>query len=149
MTRFVVDAMLGTLAKWLRILGFDTVFAKGMTDKEIVQLAKAEDRLLITRDRDLAKSLAGSIYIKEKDLDEQLAIILKMHPADESRVLTRCLECNSVLKQIEKSEVKGVPAEIIEREKEFWQCPGCKKIYWPATHWKNMMKKAERFLIET
>jgi uncharacterized protein with PIN domain len=148
MTRFVVDAMLGTLAKWLRVLGFDTIFAKGMQDKEIVELAKAEDRLLITRDRDLAKSLAGSIYLKEKNLDEQLAIILKMHPADRSRVLTRCLECNSSLNRIEKSQVEGVPKGVLEREKEFWQCPGCKKIYWPATHWKNMMRKAERFLSE-
>ena len=147
MTRFVVDAMLGTLAKWLRVFGFDTVFAKGMPDKEIVKLAKAENRILITRDRDLAKSLAGSIYIQQKDLDEQLAIVLKTHPAERSRVLTRCLECNSVLSQLDKSQVKGVPEGVLERESEFWQCPGCKKIYWPATHWKNMMKKAKSFFI--
>ena len=146
MTRFIVDAMLGTLAKWLRVLGFDTVFAKGMSDKEIIKLAEAEGRILITRDRDLAQSLAGAIYIKEKDLDEQLSATLKMHPADRSRVLTRCLECNSVLRQIDKSQVRGVPAGVLEREKEFWQCPGCKKIYWPATHWKNMMRRAREFL---
>ena len=148
MTGFVVDAMLGTLAKWLRVLGFDAVFAKGMQDKEIVALAKAEDRIIITRDRDLAQSLAGSIYLKEKTLDEQLVIVLKAHPADRSRVLTRCLECNSVLAQVEKAQVKGVPAGILEREEAFWQCPGCRKVYWPATHYKNMMKKAERFLSE-
>ncbi len=147
MSRFIVDAMLGTLAKWLRMLGFDVLFAKDLTDDEIAQLAGSEKRILITRDRELSGRCPGSIYLDTVDLDEQVRTVLETHPAKEEDILTRCLLCNTKLLEVEKAAAEGnVPEGVLEREKRFWHCPECDKIYWPATHWKNMMDRAQELL---
>ena len=143
MTKFIADAMFGTLAKWLRVLGFDTVFAKDMEDEEIVELACAEGRVLITRDKDLARKTENSMYLASDDLNDQLKQVLETYPADGSQLLTRCLLCNTILEPVEKSEVKDVPDGVLEREEKFWKCQKCEKYYWPATHYENMVERAE------
>ena len=137
--RFVVDAMFGTLAKWLRILGFDTIFAKDMDDNEIMALAERENRIIITRDKELAKRSGNSLFLNSDVLEEQIKQVLKRYPADENGTLTRCLLCNSILIPVEKAEVRDVPDAVLEKEDEFSKCPDCGKFYWPATHWENMM----------
>ena len=139
--RFVVDAMFGTLAKWLRILGFDTIFARDLADSEIMALADREDRILITRDKELAGRSDNSLFLNSDVLDEQIAQVLERYPADEGRTLTRCLECNGLLVPVEKAEVRNVPDAVLEREDEFSKCPNCGRFYWPATHWENMMER--------
>ena len=144
--RFVVDAMFGTLAKWLRVLGFDTIFARDLDDNEIMALADREDRIIITRDKELAGRSNNCIFLNSDVLDEQISQVLERHPADESRTLTRCLECNTLLVPVEKAEVRDVPDGVLEKEDEFRKCPDCGKFYWPATHWENMMEKVEGYL---
>ena len=146
MTKFIADAMFGTLAKWLRVLGFDTVFAKDMEDEQIVELARAEECVLITRDKMLAQKAENSFYLDSDDLDDQIVRILERFPYDPNLMLTRCLLCNSLLISVEKSEVRGVPDGVLEREDEFWKCEKCDKFYWPATHYENMLLKAGEFL---
>ncbi len=139
--RFVVDAMFGTLAKWLRILGFDTIFARDLADSEIMALADREGRVLITRDKELARRSDNGLFLNSDVLDEQIAQVLEKYPADEGRTLTRCLECNGLLVPVEKAEVRNVPDGVLEREDEFSKCPNCGRFYWPATHWENMMER--------
>lgn len=142
MTRFVVDAMFGTLAKWLRVLGFDTVFAKDLEDEEIIAIAEQEERVLITRDKDLARKAGTALFLNSDVLNDQLKQVLEKYPADGSRLLTRCLLCNTILTPVEKAEVKDVPKGVLEREEKFWKCPECEKYYWPATHYENMAERA-------
>ena len=143
MTKFIADAMFGTLAKWLRVLGYDTVFAKDMEDEQIVELARAEERVLITRDKMLAQKAENSFYLDSDDLDDQIVQILERFPYNPNLMLTRCLLCNSLLISADKSEVHDVPEGVLEREEEFWKCEKCDKFYWPATHYENMLLKAK------
>ena len=142
MTKIIADAMLGTLAKWLRVLGFDTVFAKDLEDEKIIELAEKEGRVLITRDKDLARKAKNSMFLDSDILNVQLKQVLEKYPADGSQLLTRCLLCNSILIPVEKAEVKNVPEGVLERENKFWKCRKCDKYYWPATHYENMIERA-------
>ena len=80
--KFIADTMLGTLAKWLRIFGFDTIYEAGMDDGEILQLANTENRIILSRDKELCTRKPDSIFIGTTDLDSQIAPVLKLHSAD-------------------------------------------------------------------
>lgn len=141
--------MLGTLSTWLRILGFDTSYAKqNSSDTELLLLAKTEERTLITRDTELMyqarKQLIPCIYLQTTVLDEQLSIVLKQTPQDPALFLSRCTICNSPITSIEKTKVKDkVPQRIYEQHDTFWCCYMCKKIYWAGTHYTHMLNKIE------
>ena len=141
---FIVDTMLGTLAKWLRIFGFDTVYEAGMDDDDILKLATEENRIIISRDRELCGRKPDSILLKTTDLDEQIGQVLKLHSADEKNLLSRCLECNSLLQITARQDVPAasVPDDILQRYDEYWHCAKCDKYYWPGMHFENMKQKA-------
>ncbi|HDN95444.1 MAG TPA: hypothetical protein ENG71_00060 [Thermoplasmatales archaeon] len=142
--KFVCDVMLGTLAKWLRILGFDTKYSKDFEDEEILKIAEEENRVVLTRDKLLANKAKKAVYINERSLDEQIKKVLnelKIN-VDEGKILTRCILCNVKVEKIEKEKVKGkVPSHVFENHDEFWICPNCQRIYWAGTHWQNMEEK--------
>ncbi len=149
--KFIVDGMLGRLAKWLRILGYDTAYSPHLDDDQLVRLARAEGRLLLTRDRGLARRRGLQCLLIESDhLEEQLGQILAElaltweHPAPlEER---RCPVCNTPLQKVEKTELEGrVPPHIFRTHKDFRLCPHCDKIYWPGTHWARMQEKLAGF----
>lgn len=143
--------MLGTLAKWLRIIGFDTYFADQKTDDlELLKIAKKQNRVLITRDKELIqrckKQKIKHIQMFTTDLDEQIKQILKNFELDEKLFLTRCLLCNSIVTKIDKKNVFGkVPKKVFENNDDFWYCKKCDKIYWMGTHTRNMLKKIKSF----
>jgi len=145
--KFLCDQMLGTLAKWLRLMGFDTYFADNVTtDDELIAIAHKEKRVLITRDKTLVqktkKQKIPSIEIKTTDLDEQLQKALQKTKINKKDLLTRCSLCNMVLNPIEKIKVKNrVPERIFEQHTDFLYCPKCDKIYWPGTHYKKILEK--------
>ena len=142
--KFVCDVMLGTLAKWLRILGFDTKYSRDFEDDEILRIAEEENRIVLTRDKLLANKAKKAVYINERSLDEQIKRVLNelKIDVDEGKILTRCILCNVRVKRIEKEKVKGkVPPHVFEIHDEFWICPNCKRIYWAGTHWQNMEEK--------
>ena len=147
--KFLCDRMFGTLAKWLRICGFDTFYANAkLTDDELLEIAKKENRKLITRDKELfwtgKRENLNVIKITSTELDEQLRQVLQGASLDNSLVLSRCLLCNSSLDSIKKDEVKGkVPPKVFEQHETFWYCPRCNKIYWRGTHYKDMLKKID------
>ena len=145
---FIVDTMLGTLAKWLRILGFDTIYEAGMDDDEILRLAIAENRVIISRDVELCSRKSDSILLKSRDLDEQIARILDFYSVDKNKILSRCLECNCLLQMVIRQNIEktSVPEDILQRYDVFWHCEKCNKYYWPGTHFENMKQKANHLL---
>ena len=147
--KFLCDSMLGTLAKWLRIYGFDTFFANSdISDKELIDIAKKQDRVIITRDKNLVyssrKKLVDVFQIKSTNLDDQLSKVLKNYEIHEENILSRCLLCNSSLQKIDKKEVKEeVPQRIFNSNDKFWFCNKCKKIYWKGSHYDKMIEKMD------
>ena len=142
--------MLGSLAKWLRIFGFDTLYPDMKTnDDEVLDIAKAEKRLLITRDKELLirgkKIQLDVLEIQMTDLDKQLAHVLTRIPIDSNQVLTRCTLCNTPLISVEKQAIKTyVPSKVFETRDQFWYCSVCNKYYWMGTHYENMIEKINK-----
>lgn len=141
--------MFGTLAKWLRICGFDTFYANAeLTDGELLEIAKNENRKLITMDKELfwngKRENLNVIKITSTELDEQLRQVLQGISLNNALVLSRCLLCNSSLDSIKKDEVKGkIHPKVFEQHETFWYCPRCNKIYWRGTHYTDMLKKID------
>ncbi len=145
--KFLCDEMLGKLAKWLRIIGYDVLYLKNMEDEEIIENSAREGRILLTRDKKLAKKFKTSLYIEEKDIDGQIKRVVEAFriSIDEKNFLSRCTICNLPIEKIEKEKVKGkVPENVFESMKEFWICRNCGRIYWAGSHWKNMKEKIEK-----
>ena len=139
--------MLGSLAKWLRIFGFDTLYPDMTTnDDEVLDVAKAEKRLLISRDKELIirgkKIKLEVLEIQVTDLDKQLAQVLTRISIDNTQVLTRCTLCNTQLISVEKKAIiTHVPPKVFETRDQFWHCSFCNKYYWMGTHYENMIGK--------
>ena len=150
--KFLCDRMLGTLAKWLRIYGFDTFYADYETDdNELLRIAKKDNRTLITRDKELTycgkRENLNVIELKTTDLDKQLKQVLKQVKIDKKTFLSRCTLCNTTIYPIKKDEVKDkVPKKVFENNNKFWFCKKCDKIYWKGTHYDEMIKKTTELL---
>lgn len=137
--RFVADAMLGRLVRWLRFLGYDTLYDVSWDDAFLVRLARAEDRVLLTRDRELAKRSGVFIFLLASErLDEQLAQL--QHELSINRDnASRCPICNSPLQPISKEEAWGqVPLYAYIDNVTFSHCPHCGRYYWPGTQWQRI-----------
>ncbi|MBI4759036.1 MAG: Mut7-C RNAse domain-containing protein [Chloroflexi bacterium] len=144
--RFLADQMLGRLAKWLRILGYDTLYSNAWSDAEIARLARAEDRVLLTRDtRLLARKGLKGLYVSSEDLVEQIGQLAREGYLDSRPPFTRCLRCNVSLEQVDKPQVLGqVPPYVYETQDEFRRCPQCGRLFWRGTHWQKMVEKVNR-----
>ncbi len=139
--------MLGTLAKWLRIYGFDTIYANSeIDDDEILKITVEENRILITRDKNLTQRARRenikTIKITSTEIDTQIKNVLKDKQIHKDKILSRCIMCNSLVNEIKKEKIIGkVPKRIFENNNKFWFCPKCSKIYWKGTHYENMIEK--------
>ena len=138
MPRFFLDVMLGSLARRLRLAGFDTAYERDIEDGELVRRAVAEERTIVTRDvllthRRLAK---GSVLIKANDLEGQWQELLAVYPeVTEGPVCTRCAECNTPLLELDRETARPlVPPYVYETQERFVQCPACQRVYWHGTH---------------
>ncbi len=141
--------MLGTLAKWLRICGYDTEYVREENDDEIIEKAKKEGRIVITRDKELFSRCKKAILVESNTIEEQLRKVFKEAniSINEENLLTLCTVCNVPVEEIEKEKVKGeVPPHAYEIHDKFWICPKCKRIYWMGTHWENMEKMIKKIL---
>jgi hypothetical protein len=143
-SRFVADHMLGSLARWLRIMGYDTVYDKSLDDPGIANLARAESRFILTRDRELAKE-PGALMIEADDLDLQLKAIAEKYGLKFHDDLIRCSACNGELADLDKAQAKeSVPEGALENNEKFWKCSKCGKVYWKGTHWHGIMDRFRR-----
>jgi len=140
--KFVVDCMLGKLAKWLKILGFDVLYFSKIEDEEILDIAKTQKRTLLTRDNYLIKKAKDipNLFIESEKWSEQVVQVInsfKLH--NKIKPYSRCIECNYPLKKIKKERAKNLVAPFIyENENEFALCPKCGRVYWPGTHYRKM-----------
>jgi len=144
---FITDRSLGTLAKWLRVLGYDTLVYEGDPDRSFLNRGKREGRVVLTRKRDLArKQFSGERMVLEPDrVEQQLAEVLHRYALslETGRLFSRCLRCNEELLLIEKENVKKrVPPYVFETQDIFTTCPRCRRIFWPGTH----RERAENWL---
>ncbi|MFQ5781438.1 MAG: Mut7-C RNAse domain-containing protein [Nitrosopumilus sp.] len=145
---FLVDAMLGNIAKKLRLFGFDSEYFSDIDDYTLMEKAKNEDRIIISRDRHLInrakKNGLSSIYIsKDNEIDQFLEILqtLPLDLAEISGETARCTKCNSKTSSINKSEIENkIPQGVLEFNDKFWECDDCGQIYWEGTHIKNLQK---------
>ncbi len=140
--RFAADAMLGSLARWLRLLGYDTTYDRAATDEHLLQLAKSQHRVLLTRDRAVARRGPSAFYVSSHDLDGQLEEVfggLGIEFPTELPV-ERCSMCNAplTLSSVEEAQGAGVPARVLQSHREFWRCPACARVYWRGTHVNSM-----------
>ena len=142
--RFVVDSMLGSLARWLRMLGYDTAYAKDMDDEDIVRLSTDERRTIITRDRELG-SKPGAVLIDEEELDLQLKAVHEKVGLTMDEASIRCSSCNGTLVDLPKGEASElVPKGALESNDAFWRCESCGKAYWRGTHWIGIMERLRK-----
>jgi uncharacterized protein len=138
--KFIADVMLGSLAKRLRLLGFDVLYDRTLIDNEIVRLSLEQDRVILTRDSGLAARplAANHLFIIRDRTSAQVEQVLSAFPAS-SRPLTRCSECNMLLAPLEKKDARDlVPTHVYEAHDEFLQCVSCGRIYWKGSHVKRM-----------
>ena len=137
--RLVADAMLGRLARWLRALGYDTLYEQSWDDPTLARVARGEDRLLLTRDHELARRRGlRALLVASDRLPEQLAQVLPLleRPA---AGFGRCVACNGALEEIDRLSAEArVPEFIWETQSDFALCRSCGRVYWRGSHWENM-----------
>ncbi len=142
MTKFLVDRMLGQTAKWLRFLGIDAEYAPECEDEKLLEIAKEEQRIIITRDKELGRY--DDVFLVEKGTPENIIKNILDTYHVEIEPLSRCAKCNTSVESIPEEEVKEeIPEGIYQRNEKFWYCSGCDQYYWRGSHWDKIMKKIE------
>jgi len=146
---FVADCMLGKLAKWLRILGFDVLYFSKAEDSELVEVARREGRVLLTRDTGLIERTAkrpNRLFVRSDDWEDQVVQVLDDFGLwDDIRPNTRCIECNLPLKALARERARNlVTPYVCEHASSFALCPGCNRVFWQGTHYGDMERKIER-----
>ena len=140
--RFLCDHMLGSLARWLRFMGYDAAYPEPGPDRALIERSRAEDRILLTRDKELAARAAGSVQVRSDHLEEQIrevAAVLQLKLVDP---LSRCSICNEPLAAVPMTKVRDlVPEGVRSRHHDFWQCPSCRRVYWRGSHWDKMVER--------
>lgn len=148
--RFLADAMPGTLAKWLRLLGYDTAYMNDSPDAALVARARSEDRVILTRDHGLARHRGvQTLLITEEELGAQLAQVLTAFHLSVAGMGSRCPVCNEPLRPLSLTEAaKRVPPYVVAHHTEFNECPVCGRVYWRGTHWEKMRARLKEMGIE-
>jgi len=139
--KFIADAMLGKLAKRMRLMGFDVLYDPAYEDNEVLRLALDQDRIILTRDTGLAsRPLAQNhILIGSDMVDEQLNQVVAMSSLPSTAMLTRCSVCNTILTAPGRDDVRDlVSIHVYEQHRDFLRCETCGRIYWKGTHVRNM-----------
>lgn len=146
--KFLCDEMLGTLAKWLRIIGFDTIYVKNISDNQVCAIAKKEQRFILTRDWILANNISNAYYVQPKKLDDQVRSVVNAFQLsiDEKLLFSRCTICNIPVKPVVKETIKSnVPPSIYDNYDTFWICLGCGRVYWLGSHWADVTARVKNF----
>ncbi len=146
--KFLADCMLGKLAKELRMVGYDTIYYRGGDIHQMIQLARHENRLILTRNTKLIPKRPEDRIIRlteDNPLLQLKELIQNGHISlNADNLFSRCLLCNVLIDEIPREDVEGrVPDFIFYQQKAFYRCPRCRRIYWQGSHQKNMQKKVE------
>ena len=151
--KFLADSMLGKLARWLRMLGQDIVYNVELGDSELLELAKKENRVLLTKDLELYKRANGkdidALYLEGKSESERLAEVAKRYGLilEIEMEKSHCPVCNTKLEATPKEQLSGeLEKNTFTYYDKFWKCPNCGQVYWQGAHWKqitNTLKEAQ------
>jgi len=148
--RFVLDVHLGTLAKKLRMLGFDTRYETAYTDREIAGIASDERRIVLTRDIGLLKrsEVERGYWLRSQTPAKQLLEVLEQFDLfSKISPFSRCLNCNGTIHRVDKHEVEKLLQPKTKRYyDEFYRCDCCGKIFWKGSHYLRMMREIEALL---
>jgi uncharacterized protein with PIN domain len=148
--RFVTDAMLGKLTKWLRVMGIDVIYDPDTTDARLLHCAEPGGRILLTRDRRLMRRRgpARLLYIESDYYHEQVRQVVEaFNLAERIQVFTRCIRCNVPLRTIAKQVVvERVPPYVYATQTIFKHCAACDRLYWGGTHRDNMLRQLQAML---
>ena len=147
MIRFIADDHAAKLARWLRLLGYDTLHFREIADARLADLARREERVVLTRDTTLARRFPDAAVFRLEDADPfaQLAAVVRRFDLDWDRhTFTRCMVCNTPLEDVEKDSCRDrIPTEAFARCSRFARCTGCDKLYWDGTHCLRMKARID------
>ena len=154
--RFVLDTHLGKLARYLRLLGFDTLYNNAWKDEELVKLSASGDkRILLTRDHGLLKrkQITHGYFVRNDQPKLQVKEVLSrfnLHRKVQTFTrCTRCTRCNGLINSVAKDQViKQLPSGVINSISEFSACEGCQRVYWKGSHYEHMQRIIEELLKE-
>lgn len=143
--RFIVDGNLAKLARWLRLLGFDTFCEVKIGKSEFVKKAMTEKRIILTTDRNLLKrkEVTHGYFVREKQKHLQIReILVRFDLHMQVKPFSRCMSCNGLLKNVARHSVENlIPEKVYTSYDEFKQCPDCEKVYWKGSHYDKMRKE--------
>jgi len=147
--KFIADNNVGKLARWLRVIGYDTLLFKEKDDRSMIEIALKEDRVILTKDNQIAKrriAMDGKLkvmLIKQDNSKAQLQSTVKaLHLNWHFKPFSLCLECNQILIPKSREEVQDlVPPYVFKTQEQYMECPACHRIYWQGTHWQAMVKE--------
>jgi uncharacterized protein with PIN domain len=145
--KFITDGMLGKLTRWLRMLGQNVEYSKSLGDKQLIEIAKKQRRVLLTRDLRLYQQAVthgvSAFLVEGATKAEKLANLAKRFDLtlEVDVTVSRCPKCNTRIKPVSKDKVVN---KILQKTSsyynEFWICPNCEQIYWQGAHWKRIDK---------
>lgn len=142
---FAAERTLGRLTKWLRLLGFDTLYQSDLPGNNFIDTLE-NDRILLTRTRSVRKRFATRrmIFVESDHLERQLKQIIRELglTADQTKPFSRCLQCNVPIVAVSKNRLWGrIPDYIFETHDHFTQCPQCNRVFWPGSHTRRGLAK--------
>ncbi len=147
-TRFVVDVHLGTLARYLRLLGFDTVWRNDLQDPEIIRYSVQERRIILTRDLGILKDgrVTHGYWLRSVDPLEQVEeVVGALDLGSQLAPYSRCMECNATVSPITRREAaRHVPLQVFLVYKDFKRCHSCRRVYWAGSHQRRLRAVIER-----
>ena len=151
--RFLCDDNLGKLAKYLRMLGYDTFFRQTISDAEFLAVMLKEGRTALTRDHRLIKRIEPErcLLIETDSPEEQLKAVINRFDitAKRDNLFSRCLECNVVCIEVKPDDITDeVFPYIIKTQDRFRRCPSCQRVYWQGSHYKGMIEKLKTVIGE-
>jgi uncharacterized protein len=140
--KFVLDVHLGTLTKYMRMLGFDAKYRNDFSDSQIIEISLNEKRAILTRDLGILKQrkVTRGYWVRStKGALQAEEVISRFDLSGEIKEFSRCIRCNTILKSVEKEKViSQIPPKVKACREEFWFCPSCNKIYWKGSHYDKM-----------
>ena len=147
-TRFVADVHLGTLARYLRLLGFDTAWERDLEDEAIIRMAANEQRIILTRDKGILKNgrVTHGYWLRSTDPSQQIdEVVRAIDLAGSMAPYSRCMECNGELEPVDRKKVAdSVPLQVFLVYRDFRRCRRCRRVYWKGSHLKRLDQIIER-----